>query len=337
MIDWANLPFGYGKTNVNTRCYYKDGKWGKIEVTDSEYLNIHIAATCLHYGQECFEGLKAYRGKDNKIRLFRWEENAKRINRSAARIGMPQVPTDVFKELLFTLVKQNAEFIPPYGTGASLYIRPLMIGTGAQLGIGASKEYILLMFCSPVGPYFKGGFKPAKVIIERDSDRAAPLGTGDVKIGGNYAAALNACIVSHDNGFAAPLYLDSTEKKYLDECGGANVIAIKGNTYITPKSTSILPSITNMSLKELAADKGMKVENRRIALEELAECQEAAQCGTAAVLTPISVVYDPVNKKEYTFGDGVNPGKWCVELYNTLVGIQYGDIADKFGWVTIID
>ncbi len=337
MIDWANLPFGYGKTNVNTRCCYKDGKWGKVEATDSEYINIHIAATCLHYGQECFEGLKAYRGKDNKIRLFRWEENAKRINRSAARIGMPQVPTEVFKELLFTLVKQNAEFVPPYGTGASLYIRPLMIGTGAQLGIGAAKEYVLLMLCSPVGPYFKGGFKPAKVIVERETDRAAPLGTGAVKIGGNYAAALNACIESHDKGYAAALYLDSTEKKYLDECGGANVIAIKGNTYITPESTSILPSITNMSLKVLAADKGMTVESRRIALEELAECQEAAQCGTAAVLTPISVVFDPENNKEYTFGDGVTPGKWCTELYNTLVGIQYGDVADKFGWITFID
>ena len=158
MIDWANLPFGYLKTKSNTRCLYSEGKWGKMEVTESENINMHMAATCLHYGQECFEGLKAYRGKDGKIRVFRWEENSKRLNRSAARVGMPEVPAELFKEMLFTLVKENADFVPPYGTGASLYIRPLMIGMSPRLGISASTEVLLILFCSPVGPYYKGGF-----------------------------------------------------------------------------------------------------------------------------------------------------------------------------------
>jgi len=335
MTDWANLPFGYGKTNVNTRSYYKDGAWGKVEITDSEYINLHMAATCLHYGQECFEGLKAYRGKDNRIRLFRWEENAKRINRSAARVGMPEIPIALFKEMLYTLVKQNEDFVPPYGTGASMYIRPLLVGMSPRLGISASTEYVLIMFCSPVGPYYKGGFKTVKVIVERDSDRAAPLGTGTVKIGGNYAAALNMSIKSHEMGYGAALYLDPKEKKYIDECGPANFLAIKGNTYVTPKSTSILPSITNMSLQALAEKIGLTVEQRQFPLEELAECQEAAECGTAAVITPISSIFDPEKNKTYNFG--TEPGKTCVKLYETLVGIQYGDIEDPFGWISFVE
>ena len=323
MIDWANLPFGYLKTKSNTRCLYSEGKWGKMEVSESENINMHMAATCLHYGQECFEGLKAYRGKDGKIRVFRWEENSKRLNRSAARVGMPEVPAELFKEMLFTLVKENADFVPPYGTGASLYIRPLMIGMSPRLGISASTEVLLILFCSPVGPYYKGGFKPIKVIVERGSDRAAPLGTGTVKVGGNYAAALNMSIKSHEMGYGAALYLDPKEKKYIDECGPANFFAIKGNKYITPKSTSILPSITNMSLQALAEKKGLTVEKRQIPLTELAECDEAAECGTAAVISPISAVYDPDEN--------------CVELYETLVGIQYGDIADPFGWISFVE
>lgn len=337
MIDWANLPFGYLKTKSNTRCLYSEGKWGKMEVTESENINMHMAATCLHYGQECFEGMKAYRGKDGKIRVFRWEENSKRLNRSAARVGMPEVPAELFKEMLFTLVKENADFVPPYGTGASLYIRPLMIGMSPRLGISASTEVLLILFCSPVGPYYKGGFKPIKVIVERGSDRAAPLGTGTVKVGGNYAAALNMSIKSHEMGYGAALYLDPKEKKYIDECGPANFFAIKGDKYITPKSTSILPSITNMSLQALAEKKGLTVEKRQIPLTELAECDEAAECGTAAVISPISAVYDPDENKTYTFGDQVHPGKNCVELYETLVGIQYGDIADPFGWISFVE
>ncbi|MCQ2608082.1 MAG: branched-chain amino acid aminotransferase [Bacteroidales bacterium] len=336
-IDWGNLPFGYEKTNANTRCYYKDGKWGSVEVTTDETVTMHMSATCLHYGQECFEGLKAYRGKDGKIRVFRWEENAKRLNSSATRVGMPEVPAEIFKEMLFTLVKKNSDFVPPYGTGASLYIRPLMIGVSPRLGISASTEYILILFCSPVGPYYKGGFKPIKVIVERGSDRAAPLGTGTVKIGGNYAAALNMSIKCHEMGYGAALYLDPKEKKYIDECGPANFFAIKGDKYITPKSSSILPSITNMSLQALAEKIGLTVEKRQFPLIELAECDEAAECGTAAVISPISAVVDPDENITYTFGDQVNPGKTCVKLYETLVGIQYGDVEDPFGWISFVE
>lgn len=337
MTEWGNLPFSYKTTNGNVRCEYKNGKWGEIEISKSEQIQIHISSTCLHYGQECFEGLKAYRGKDNKVRLFRWQENAKRMNKSAQRISMPQIPEELFGKCLHTLLELNKEFVPPYGTGASLYIRPLMIGTSPILGISASTEYILLLFCSPVGPYFQSGFKPVRVVIERDSDRAAPLGTGNVKIGGNYAAALNTTLRIHHEGYSSALYLDPKEKKYIDECGPANFFAIKNNSYITPKSDSILDSITNKSLQEIAKYKGMNVEKRQIVLEELSTFEEAAQCGTAAVLTPIYSIYDPLNSKEYTFGSSDEVGKVCNDLYTTLVGIQYGDYEDPFGWVEIIE
>lgn len=337
MTEWGNLPFSYKTTNGNIRCEYKNGKWGEIETSSSESINIHISSTCLHYGQECFEGLKAYRGKDNTIRLFRWQENSKRMNQSARRLSMPEIPQDIFEKCLQTLLKLNAEFVPPYGSGASLYIRPLLIGVSPMLGISASSEYILVIFCSPVGPYFKSGFKPVKVVIERETDRAAPLGTGNVKVGGNYAAALNTTLRIHDEGYSSALYLDPKEKKYIDECGPANFFGIKNNTYITPKSDSILNSITNLSLQELAKHLGMSVEKRQVPLEELSTFEEVGQCGTAAVLTPIYSIFDPLTKKEYTFGDKETVGAKSIELYETLVGIQYGDIEDPFGWISLIE
>lgn len=337
MIDWSNLPFGYMPTNANVRCSYKNGAWGDIEIHTEETITLHMAATCLHYGQECFEGLKAYRGNDNTIRLFRWEENAKRMNKSAQRIGMPIIPLEVFKNALFTLLAQNKEFVPPYGTGASMYIRPFLIGTEGKLGLNASTEYIFTMFCSPVGPYFKDGCKPVKVIIERDSDRAAPLGTGNVKVGGNYAAAVNATLRAHEQGYSSALYLDPKDKKYIDECGPANFFGIKNNTYITPKSSSILESITNMSLVTLAGNMGMNVERRQIPIDELETFEETGQCGTAAVLTPICEIFDPVLGKSYTYGSPETLGKYSMMLYDTLVGIQYGDKEDTEGWITIVE
>jgi len=336
-FDWKTLPFAYHKTNGNVRCTYANGKWGKVEFHESEYINLHIAATCLHYGQECFEGLKAYRGKDNKIRIFRWEENIKRLNRSAEYILSEKVPEDIFKEALFTVIKRNMEFVPPYGTGASLYIRPLLIGTEAKVGVNTSTEYTFLIFVTPVGPYFKGGFKPSSVIVERDSDRAAPLGTGHIKVGGNYAASLAVTVSSHDKGFSSALYLDPKEKKYIDECGPANFFAVRGNAYITPDSHSILPSITNLSLQTLARDMGMTVEKRQVAFDELSSFDEVGQCGTAAVINPIGKIFDPKDNKVYSFGDGEKSGPVSQKLYDTLIGIQYGDIEDKFNWVTYID
>ena len=241
-LDWANLPFGYVRTDYNVRCYYRDGKWGDIEVSQSETIDMHMAATCLHYGQEIFEGLKAFRGKDGKIRVFR-------MNGNASGAG----PEDPFKKMVTKAVELNARFVPPYGSGASLYIRPLEIGMTASVGVRTSTEYLFLVLVSPVGPYFKGGFAPTNICITREYDRVAPKGTGRWKVGGNYAASLGAGEKAHSLGYSAVLYLDPKEKKYLDECGPANFFAIKDGVYITPASESILPSVTNVTQPPLAA------------------------------------------------------------------------------------
>ena len=336
-LDWSNLSFGYMKTHYNVRCTFKDGKWGEIEVTDSERVDLHMAATCLHYGQEIFEGLKAFRGKDGKIRIFRLEENAKRIQRSAEGVLMEPLPVEKFREMVEKVVRLNEDFIPPYGSGSSLYIRPLELGTSAQVGVKPASEYLFLIFVTPVGPYFKEGFKPTKVAIYRQFDRAAPCGTGRWKVGGNYAASLTAGALAKQGGYSAVLYLDPKEKKYIDECGPANFFAVKGDTYITPKSGSILPSITNMSLQQIALDLGMKVECRPILLEELEEMDEAAECGTAAVAAPISQVDDIDEGKTYVMSKDGNPGPWTTKLYNHLRAIQLGDEADTHNWVTVLD
>ncbi|MCK9638960.1 MAG: branched-chain amino acid aminotransferase [Prolixibacteraceae bacterium] len=333
-IDWKNLAFGYSKTDYNVRCWFRNGAWGELEVSDSEMLNIHMAATSLHYGQEAFEGLKAFRGKDGKIRVFRMIENARRMRHSAKGIMLAEVPDTLFMEAVKKAVLLNERFVPPYESGASLYIRPLLIGTGAQIGVKASDEYLFMIFVMPVGPYFKEGFKPTDLVIYREYDRAAPLGTGTFKVGGNYAASLVSGHKAHENGFSAVLYLDAKEKKYLDECGPANFFGIKQNKYITPKSTSILPSITNMSLRQLAKDMGLEVEERPIPVEELAEFDEIGACGTAAVISPIKRVYDADLKKEYLFGS--EPGKISVKLYEKLRGIQYGTEEDIHGWTDVI-
>ncbi len=246
-FDWANLPFGYVKTNCNVRCYYRNGAWGEIEESSEETLNLHMAAVCLHYGQEAFEGLKAYRCPDGHVRLFRPDENAARLQNTCRGIVMPEVPTELFIEMAERVVKQNQEFIPPYESGATLYIRPLMIGISPRVGVHPSDDYLFMMFVSPVGPYFKGGFASNPYVIIRDHDRSAPLGTGIYKVGGNYAASLLANKKAHELGYACEFYLDAKEKKYIDECGAANFFGIKNNTYVTPESTSILPSITNKS------------------------------------------------------------------------------------------
>ena len=336
-LDWSNLSFGYMKTHYNVRCTFKDGKWGEIEVTDSERVDLHMAATCLHYGQEIFEGLKAFRGKDGKIRIFRLEENAKRIQRSAEGILMEPLPVEKFREMVEKVVRLNQDFIPPYGSGSSLYIRPLELGMSAQVGVKPATEYLFLIFVTPVGPYFKEGFKPTKVAIYRQFDRAAPCGTGRWKVGGNYAASLTAGALAKEGGYSAVLYLDPKEKKYIDECGPANFFAVKGDTYITPKSGSILPSITNMSLQQIAKDLGMRVECRPILLEELAEMDEAAECGTAAVAAPISQIDDIDEGKSYVMSKDGNPGPWTTKLYNHLRAIQLGDEPDTHNWVTVLD
>ncbi|HNX67666.1 MAG TPA: branched-chain amino acid aminotransferase [Bacteroidales bacterium] len=336
-IDWNNLPFGYVKTDYNVRCFYSNGKWSKPEVSDSEYINMHIAATALHYGQESFEGLKAYRGKDGKIRIFRWEENAIRLINSAKGIEMAPVPMELFKEVIFKAVKMNERFVPPYGSGASLYIRPLLYGSGAEVGVKPASEYTFIVFVTPVGPYFKGGVKPVNMLICRDVDRAAPLGTGRFKIGGNYAASLRAIVRAHEEGFGNVIFLDAKEKKFIDECGPANFFGIKNNTYVTPLSESILPSITNKSLLALAENMGIKTERRPVPVEELSEFEEAGACGTAAVISPIAKIVDADANKIYEYCKDGKPGPISMKLYHKLVNIQYGDEPDIFGWNTFIE
>ncbi|MCQ2113359.1 MAG: branched-chain amino acid aminotransferase [Bacteroidaceae bacterium] len=335
-MDWSNLGFGYNKTNYNVRCYYRNGKWGEIETSSEETLTLHMAATCLHYGQEAFEGLKAYRCPDGKVRVFRMDENAKRLQSTCRGILMPEVSTELFAEMVKKVVNLNQEFIPPYESGATLYIRPLLIGTSAQVGVHPASEYLFLMFVTPVGPYFKGGFSTNPYVIIREYDRSAPLGTGMYKVGGNYAASLKANKMAHDLGYSCEFYLDAKEKKYMDECGAANFFGIKNNTYVTPKSTSILPSITNKSLMQLAEDLGMTVERRQIPEEELATFEEAGACGTAAVISPIGRIDDLETKQSFVFSEDGKPGPVCTKLYNKLRGIQYGTEPDIHNWTTIV-
>lgn len=336
-LDWANLSFGYVPTDVNVRCTFRDGVWGPIEETSSETINLHIAATCLHYGQEIFEGLKAFRGKDGKIRIFRLEENARRIIESAKGLLMEPVPEELFCEMCKRVVKANERFVPPYGSGASLYLRPLEVGISAKVGVSSSSDYTFMVFVTPVGPYFKEGFKPTNICIMREYDRVAPKGTGRWKVGGNYAASIAAGDRAHKLGYSAVLYLDPKEKKYLDECGPANFFAIKNGAYITPASESILPSITNKSLMQLARDMGITVEQRHIAVEELNEISEAAACGTAAVASPIAEIHDLDNDTKYIIAKDHQPGPITTELYNRLRAIQLGEIEDVHGWNTIVE
>jgi branched-chain amino acid aminotransferase len=336
-LDWQHLGFNIMPTDYNVRCVYRDGKWGELEVFTENTINMHIGATCLHYGQESFEGLKAFSGADGRIRLFRHIENARRMLVSARGILLAEVPQKLFTDAVEKVVTLNKKFVPPYGTGASLYIRPLLIGTGPEVGVRPAKEYTFLVFVMPVGPYFKDGFKPVDVMICRDHDRAAPLGTGHLKVGGNYAASMSSVAEAHEKGYATALYLDAREKKYIDECGPANFFGIRENTYVTPKSHSILPSITNRSLQTLAESMGMKVEIRPVPVEELNDFEEAGACGTAAVITPIRKIVDPEKEMTYTFGDGIRPGAVTARLYETLTGIQNGDLEDPYGWTTILD
>ena len=333
-IDWENLSFGYLPTDYNVRCYYRNGQWGQIEICSDEYLNMHMAATCLHYGQEAFEGMKAYRCPDGKVRIFRAEENAARLQATSRGIMMPEVSTEMFVDMVKTVVRLNQEYIPTYESGATLYIRPLLIGITPQVGVHPARDYVFLIFVTPVGPYFKGGFSTNPYVITRDFDRSAPLGTGCYKVGGNYAASLRANCLAHEQGYACEFYLDAKEKKYIDECGAANFFGIKDNTYITPKSTSILPSVTNKSIMQIAEDLGMKVERRQIPLEELDTFEEAGAVGTAAVISPISYIDDPATGHRYSFGE--KPGPWSTKLYETLRGIQYGTVEDIHGWTTIV-
>jgi len=336
-IDWGSLPFGYFKTNYNVRRYYRDGKWGELEISSSEYINVHMACTGLHYGQEAFEGMKVFRGKDGKVRMFRWEENAKRMRHSAQGVMMAEVPDELFFEAITTVVKMNQKYIPPYGTGAALYLRPLLFGSGAEVGVKPAKEYMHVVFCGPVGPYFKEGFKPVKIQLISDYDRTAPQGTGHIKVGGNYAASLRPADRAKQEGYSSVLFTEAKEHKYIDEAGPANFFGIKDNTYITPKSDTILPSITNMCLEQIAKDLGLKAERRPVSVDELDTFEEAGACGTAAIISPIGIIHDRDSGKKITFGTMDKAGPISTKLYETLKAIQEGEIEDKHGWNYVFD
>ena len=335
-IDWSNLSFGYMKTDYNVRCYYCNGAWGEIEVCSEETIPLHMAATCLHYGQEALAGLKAHRCPDGKVGVFRPDENAARLQSTCRGILMPELPTEKFIEMVEKVVRLNERFIPPYESGATLYVRPLLIGTSAQVGVHPSDEYLFLIFVTPVGPYFKGGFATNPYVIIREYDRSAPLGTGIYKVGGNYAASLKANKMAHDLGYSCEFYLDAKEKKYIDECGAANFFGIKDNTYVTPKSTSILPSITNKSLMQLAMDLGLKVERRQIPEEELATFEEAGACGTADASAPIVRIDDLEHKKSYVISTDGQPDPISTKLYHMLRDSQDGVLPDTHGWTHVV-
>ncbi len=330
-LDFANLSFSYTKADLNVRYTWKDGSWDDGVESETDVLPLHIAATCLHYGQAIFEGMKVYEAKDGRILRFRAEENAKRMQHSAEKLSMQAPPVDLYVAAIERVVKANTRFIPPYGSGATLYVRPLLLGSGPRIGVQPSDEFTFLVLVTPVGPYFKQGFSPTKLVIEEAIDRAAPLGVGDAKAGGNYSAGMRATVKARSQGFGEALYLDSKEHKYIDELGAANFFAItKDKKYVTPNSPSILPSITNKSLRTLAADMGYGVEQRPIPLEELRDFVETGACGTGAIITPIESI--TLRGEEIVFLKDGKPGPHCTALYKELTGIQFGEKPDNYGW-----
>jgi branched-chain amino acid aminotransferase len=331
-IDWDNLGFNYIKTDFRYISTWKDGQWDDGQLVTDNRLSISEASTALHYGQQCFEGLKAYRTKNGDIQLFRPYENAKRMNLSAKRLLMPELPEEKFVDAVLQVVRANEAYVPPYGTGATLYIRPLLIGVGDNIGVGAAPEYLFTIFCIPVGPYFKGGMTPVNFIVS-DYDRAAPYGTGASKVGGNYAASLYSYKLAKQSGFGDCIYLDPSTHTKIEEVGSANFFGITwDDEFITPKSPSILPSITKYSLLYLAKEYlGLKTAERDVLIDNLKEFKEAGACGTAAVITPIGGIQNKDNF--HVFHSETEVGPITTQLYNTLCGIQFGDLAAPEGWI----
>lgn len=330
-IDWNTLGFKYRDTNCHIRYVWRDGKWDKGNLVESPLMEVHIAAACLHYGQAAFEGLKIFRQKDGTISAFRPRENARRMADTAHRTCMAEVPEEIFLEAIQRVVRANEEYIPPYGTGGSLYVRPLLIGSGAQIGIAPSNEYTFMVLVIPVGAYYRGGLQPVRAIVYDDYDRAAPHGVGHVKVAGNYAASLYAHEKAKKAGYPVELYLDAREHRYIEEFATSNFIGItQDKRYVTPCSPSILPSVTNNTLQQIARDCGMKVEVRNVPFEELATFAEVGACGTAVVVTPVN---------EITRGDTtirVGPATGCgpvlQQLFERVQGIQYGEMPDIHNW-----
>ncbi len=331
-IKWSELGFSYIKTDKRYISYWKDGKWDDGQLVEDNKISISEGSTCLHYGQECFEGLKAYSTKDGGIQLFRPDENAKRMQKSCEKVLMPEVPVEKFIDACMQVVKANEAYVPPYGTGATFYLRPFVIGIGDNIGVRPAPEYIFGVFGMPVGPYFKGGMTPVN-FVTTNVDRAAPYGTGKNKVGGNYAASLQSHLEAVKKGFADCIYLDPLTHSKIDEVGAANFFGItKDNKFITPESTSILPSITKYSLLHVAKEYlNMEVIQGDVLIDELDKFAEAGACGTAAVITPIGGIEH--NGKMHVFHSETEVGPVTKKLYETLYGIQMGDIEAPEGWI----
>lgn len=332
-IDWANLPFGYQVTDKRFVANYKNGAWDAGELTSDATVHISECAGVLQYAQTCFEGLKAYTAKDGRIVTFRPDLNADRMASSCERLEMPVFPKERFVQAVLDTVKANIDWVPPFGSGATLYIRPYMFGSNAVIGVKPADEYQFRILVTPVGPYFKGGVKPIVVRIS-DLDRAAPHGTGDIKAGLNYAMSLHNIMDAHRNGFAENMYLDPATHTYIEETGGANILFVtKDGKLVTPKSNSILPSITRRSLIQVAKDYlGIEVEERKINKNELADFAECGLCGTAAVISPIGKIVD--HGTEINVPSGMEEiGPVLKKLRETLTGIQMGEIKAPEGWI----
>lgn len=335
-IDWSNLGFGYVKTDYRYVANFKDGKWDEGILSTDETVTLHESAGVLQYAQTCFEGMKAYRTKDGKVVCFRPDLNAKRMADSCRQLEMPVFDEERFVEAVEKVVKANIDFVPPYGSGATLYLRPYMFASNAVIGVKPATEYQFRIFATPVGPYFKGGAKPI-VLRVADFDRAAPRGTGHVKAGLNYAMSLHAIVDAHRQGYNENMYLDSQTRTKVEETGGANIIFVtRDNKVVTPKSPTILPSITRRSLMYVAQHYlGLEAEEREIRLDEIKEFKECALCGTAAVLSPVGKIVD--HGEEILFPSGMDDmGEITKRLYDTLTGIQMGRIEAPEGWLKVI-
>ena len=332
-LDWANIGFGYIKTDKRYVSTWKNGAWDEGGLTSDDQITMSECACVLQYAQTCFEGLKAYTAVDGRIVTFRPDLNAKRMVDSAKRLEMPPFPEERFLDAIEQVVRANKDWVPPYGSGATLYIRPYMFGIDPVIGVKPATEYQFRTFVTPVGPYFKGGAKPI-VIKVSDFDRAAPHGTGHVKAGLNYAMSLHAIVTAHEEGYAENMYLDPGTRTKVEETGGANFIFItKDGTVVTPKSDSILPSITRRSICQVAEEiLGMKVEHREVLLEELSDFAECGLCGTAAVISPVGQIDD--HGRSICFPSGMDEmGPTIRRLYDTLTGIQLGLLDGPEGWV----
>lgn len=336
-IDWSSLGFGYIKTDYRFVANYKDGKWDEGTLSTDETVTINESAGVLQYAQTCFEGLKAYRTEKGNVVCFRPDLNAKRMAESCRRLEMPVFPEERFIDAVLQTVKNNIDYVPPYGSGATMYLRPYMFASNAVIGVKPATEYQFRIFATPVGPYFKGKAKPISLRVP-DFDRAAPLGTGHVKAGLNYAMSLHAIVDAHNQGYNENLYLDSATRTKVEETGGANIIFVtKDNKIVTPKSNTILPSITRRSLMYVAQKYlGLETEEREIYINELSDFKECGLCGTAAVITPVGRVVD--HGKEILFPSGMEQiGEITQKLYDTLTGIQMGKLEAPEGWIYEIE